>query len=386
MRRFKCATYVRSILPILVWLPAYNWRRSLSADTFAGIIIAVMHIPQGMAYGLLAGLSPSVGLYMAIYPALVYVLMGTSRHTSIGTLSISSIMTQRIVEAYTKPPNASGHTAEQVASALAFVCGLQMCAMHVLQAGMLTSLLSESLIKSFTMATAAHVIIAMVTDMFGLKIECAPPRFFALVYSAYRFAAGLPRTNVAALVTSLVCMAAMLLVEAYVRPLVRRYLHFNVPVELLAVCGGTFASYALDMHGRWQVELVGHIPLGLPMPKWPLASLFGHLMWDALGLTVICYALTMSIGEMLARQHGYEVRTNQELLAMGVGNMVGGCFSCLPMAGSISRSIVLEQAGGQTQLVGLVSAVLICFVLLWIGPVFELLPRVRIQGEERECI
>lgn len=246
--------------------------------------------------------------------------------------------------------------------------------MHVLHFGVLASLLSESLVSSFSLATSLHVLIAMLTEMFGVLIK--QPRYFAVVSSTYQFVAGLSQMNCAALVTSIICITAMMLLHVYVQPFVRRRLHFSLPIELMAVFGGTFASYLLDLRGRWHVRLVGTIQMGLPMPSLPLGSLVGPLMFDALPVTVVSFAMTMTIGNMLARKNGYKPHANQELLALGISNLVGSCFSCLPTGGSITRSLVLEQSGGQTQLVSLVSATLICCVLLWIGPALELLPRV----------
>lgn len=167
-----------SVVPALRWVPTYRVRDQLLGDVIAGITVAVMHIPQGMAYGLLAGVTPSSGLYMAVFPTLVYFAFGTSRHISVGTLSVVSVMTLKLVQTYATPVEAGAangadeatYTANQVVTAAAFACGLQMVVMSALRLGNLASLLSESLVNGFTTGAAVHVLASQLKDMFGVKI------------------------------------------------------------------------------------------------------------------------------------------------------------------------------------------------------------------------
>lgn len=181
-KNFSCLDLLLTVVPVLKWLPRYSVRDSLAGDVMAGITVAVMHIPQGMAYGLLAGVSPSAGLYMAVFPTLVYFFFGTSRHISVGTLSVISVMTLKLVQTYATGPIAADpgaattiptepeYTANEVVTACAFVCGIQMVLMSVLQLGNLASLLSESLVNGFTTGTAIHVLASQLKDMFGIRI------------------------------------------------------------------------------------------------------------------------------------------------------------------------------------------------------------------------
>lgn len=190
----------------------------------------------------------------------------------------------------------------------------------------------------------------------------------------------MPKTNLYALGTTISVILFMVIMNEVVKPRCIRFCRFPIPAELIAVIGGTVASYFIHLGAApYNVHLVGHIPLGLPVPRVPPATLVGDVALDALAITIVSYSVTMSMAKILAKKHNYEVRANQELLAMGLSNLFGGFFSCLPNGTSLSRSLIQEQTGGKTQLASVVSAALIVCVLLWIAPVFEVLPRVSLK-------
>lgn len=166
---FKNILY--DLCPVLRWLPAYQVHKDLTGDIISGITVAVMHIPQGMAYGLLAGVDPIVGLYMAFFPTLIYFLFGTSRHISMGTFAVISLMTSKIVATYSDPnhgtlsslpmnqtasevgvENGYTYTPFEVATAVTMMTGFYQLLMCVLRLGALSSLLSEALVNGFTTA------------------------------------------------------------------------------------------------------------------------------------------------------------------------------------------------------------------------------------------
>lgn len=163
----------------------------------------------------------------------------------------------------------------------------------------------------------------------------------------------------------------MVLNNECLKPRVAKLCRFPIPIELIAVIGGTLLSRFVDLG----VNLVGPIPTGLPSPKWPKLSLLGDVAMDALAIAIVSYSVLMSMAKTFAKKHGYEVRPNQELLANGLANLVGSVFSCMPTGCALARSVIQEQTGGKTQIASLVSANLILLVILFIGPVFEVLPR-----------
>jgi len=144
------------------------------------------------------------------------------------------------------------------------------------------------------------------------------------------------------------------------------------------VIGGTLISKWFNLQVDYKVNPVGTIPSGLPEPMLPRLDLVPKVAVDSIAIAIVTYSIIMSMGLTFAKKHGYEVRPNQELFAMGIGNMVGGCFSCIPMACSLSRSVIQDQTGGVSQIASLVSASLVVVTLMWIGPFFGSLPRVSL--------
>ncbi|EDW29504.1 GL22735 [Drosophila persimilis] len=195
------------VIPILQWLPKYSPRRDLAGDVIAGFTVAIMNIPHGMAYGILAGVSAGNGLYMAVFPVLVYLLLGTSKHISIGTFAVASMMTLKVVQTYatvdsTHPvaanltatadtlllangtaasltPPADVITNLEVVTSLALAVGIVNLLMAFLRLGTLASLLSDPLVNGFTTAAACHVVTAQLKDVLGIEVgsvQGAPSR------------------------------------------------------------------------------------------------------------------------------------------------------------------------------------------------------------------
>ncbi|KAH8270183.1 hypothetical protein KR018_005405, partial [Drosophila ironensis] len=387
------------IIPILQWLPQYSPRRDLVGDIIAGFTVAIMNIPHGMAYGLLAGVSAGNGLYMAVFPVLVYMFLGTSRHISIGTFAVASMMTLKVVETYatvderiehplvngTLPVLANGTSVPavdtithlQVVTSLALTVGIINLLMAFLRLGTLAALLSDPLVNGFTTAAACHVVTAQLKDVLGIKVN----RYigaFKIIYTVVDVIKGVPETNLVNFGFCLAVIVFMTICNECLKPLLSKRCRFPLPAELIMVIGGTLISKWFALKEEYQVNLVGNIPSGLPEPVLPRLDLVPKVAVDSIAIAIVTYSIIMSMGLTFAKKHGYEVRANQELFAMGIGNMVGGCFSCIPMACSLSRSVIQDQTGGVSQIASLVSASLVVVTLMWIGPFFSSLPRVSL--------
>nr|XP_057926306.1 solute carrier family 26 member 6, like isoform X4 [Doryrhamphus excisus] len=275
---------VLSTFPVLYWLPKYSvWDYGMS-DLIAGLSVGIMHLPQGMAYALLASLPPVFGLYTSLYPALVYFFFGTSRHISIGTFAVLSIMV--------------GSVTERLAPDI-----------HFLQ-------------SNGTNMTEVEVDIPA-------RDEC--------------------RVQVAAATTVLAG-----LIQIMAATLISNYGHLNI---------------------NYTVSVVGDIPSGLSSPSVPNVSLFGEVLGDAFALALVAYAISISLGKTFALKHGYKVDSNQELVALGLSNTLGGFFQCYAVCASMSRSLIQESTGGKTQMAGIASAVIVLVTILKLGPLFQELPK-----------
>ncbi|XP_043232167.1 prestin-like isoform X4 [Amphibalanus amphitrite] len=367
-------------LPILAWLPAYSIKNDLFGDIIAGVTVAIMHVPQGMAYALLARIPPIHGIYMAFFQCLLYVIFGTSRHVSVGTFAVTCIMTGKVVMEYSEPqPNAPNGTEQVlydpvlVATTVSMAVGIVELVMFALRIGALTVILSDMLVKGFTTGAAVHVLMSQVKSLFGLTLPryTGPGKliktFVAILRNAFS-------ANPAAMVISGTAISVLVFNNEYLKPKAAKRTKFPIPIELIVVVIGTVASYFGDLHGNYQVQVIGNVTTGLPKPTNPIFSLIPNILMDAVIIAIIAYSVSLSMAQLFAKKHEYVVDANQELIAYGVGNIASSFFACAPMAASLSRSLIMENVGGRTQASGIITSSILLVVLLWLGPLFQVLP------------
>lgn len=185
----------------------------------------------------------------------------------------------------------------------------------------------------------------------------------------------LPSANTTAIIISVICCIILIINNEVVKPWFSKRCKVPFPIELVAVTLGTVVAYYSDIHHTHNVSIVGFIPTGFPEPALPIFTLLPHIWLDIIVITMVSYTITMSMALIFARKLMYEVDSNQELLAMGLSNTMGSFFSCLPVTASLSRSMIQQTVGGKTQLASVVSSAILLTVLLWIGPMFQTLPR-----------
>lgn len=253
--------------------------------------------------------------------------------------------------------------------------------MWILRLGTLSTLLSEALVSGFTTGAACSVIVSQLKDMFGISVT-RRKGYFLISRTIIDICQQIEHTNIPTLIFCAIIIVFMMVCNEYLKPCVKKYSRFPIPAELIAVIGGTLASMQLQVSSRYNIKLIGDIPAGLPMPKVPCFKIIPDLFMESIAIAIVTYSVVMSLGLTFARKHGYEVRPNQELFAMGIGNIVCGFFSCIPLACSLSRSVIQEQTGGATQLTSLFSAFIIIIILFWAGPFFTNLPRVSNDAHE----
>ncbi|XP_028162890.1 prestin isoform X3 [Ostrinia furnacalis] len=380
-------------IPILRWLPKYDFKANLMGDLIAGATTAVMHIPQGMAYALLAEVPPIVGLYMAFFPVLVYVVFGTSPHVSMGTFAVACLMAGKVVTQYSThidPGSAMNATAglptstaemgvpiyspQEVLSIVCLAVGIFQVLMWIMRLGAVSTLLSETLVSGFTTAASFHVLASQLKDLFGLKLPKLPSNY-KVVYTVIEICKNITNVNVAAFVISFITCLVIALNNELLKPWLSKRCRVPMPIELIAIVVGTLVSRFADLKQVFGIGLIGSIPTGLPVPQVPPVELFPTIAIDAFTITMVTYTISMSMSLIFAAKEKYEVDANQELLALGASNVFGSFFSCAPMCASLSRSYIQYQAGSKTGITSVVSSLLILCVLLWVGPFFELLPR-----------
>lgn len=261
----------------------------------------------------------------------------------------------------------------EVATAVCLTVGLIQVSMSILRLGVIGVILSEHLVSGFTTAAAVHVLVSQVRNLLGLTI----PRFngpFKLLRTIGVIFMSLPSTNLAELLISFLTLTFMATYNHWLKSKVEKVLHFPFPIELCIIVVTTVTSYFGRFSDTFSVRILNHIPTGLPPPRIPPLAFLSHVIVDSLTIAVVSYAISLSLAKIFAHRHHYKISDNQELFAQGAANVFGSFFSCMPISASLSRSMLQESVGGKTQLASVISCVLLLFVLLWLGPLFQPLP------------
>uniref|UniRef100_A0A8C5VAV3 STAS domain-containing protein n=1 Tax=Microcebus murinus TaxID=30608 RepID=A0A8C5VAV3_MICMU len=337
----------------------------------------------GMAFALLTSVPPVFGLYTSFFPVLIYSLLGTGRHLSTGTFAVLSLMTGSAVERLVPEPlvgNLSGIEREQLdaqrvgaAAALAFVSGALMLGMFALQLGVLSTFLSEPVVKALTSGAALHVLVSQLPSLLGLSL----PRqigCFSLFKTLAAVLTALPRSSPAELTISALSLALLVPVkELNVR--FRDRLPTPIPGEVVMVLLASVLCFTSSLDTRYNVQIVGLLPGGFPQPLLPNLAEVPSILADSLPIALVTFAVSASLASIYADKYSYTVDSNQELLAHGVSNLISSLFSCFPNSATLATTSLLVDAGGNTQLAGLFSCMVVLSVLLWLGPFFYYLPK-----------
>uniref|UniRef100_A0A8C5TTM3 Solute carrier family 26 member 5 n=1 Tax=Malurus cyaneus samueli TaxID=2593467 RepID=A0A8C5TTM3_9PASS len=387
----KAKSHLYSFLPILKWLPRYPVKEYLLGDIISGISTGVMQLPQGLAYALLAAVPPVFGLYSSFYPVFLYTFFGTSKHISIGTFAVVSMMVGGVAvrevpdEMISLDYNSTNITdvleyysardtkRVQVAVALAFLSGLIQLCLGFLRFGFVAIYLTEPLVRGFTTAAAVHVFTSQLKYLFGIKTSrYSGP--LSVVYSIAAVLSKITTTNIAALIVGLTCIV-LLLIGKEINLRFKEKLPVPIPMEIIVVIIGTGVSAAMNLTESYKVDVVGSIPHGLRAPAIPEIQLIPAIFVDAVAIAIVGFSMAVSMAKIFALKHGYTIDGNQELIALGICNSVGSFFQTFSITCSMSRSLVQESTGGRTQIAGALSAVMVLLVIVAIGYLFEPLPQ-----------
>nr|XP_039254879.1 sulfate transporter-like isoform X2 [Styela clava] len=344
-RRLK--TFLRSIFPILIWLPKYDVKNNLLGDIAAGLTVGVVHIPQGLAYGLLATLPPIVGIYVSFFPVILYPIFGTSRHISMGTFAVISILISGVLD-------------QRVPASF---CGDHQSILNISSSNSTDSFLNES----------TTVICHKLYQARKVEVASALAVSVGLLQTYIDIFRNITTANWATIVISSVAIVFLVAGKEF-NSKYKKKLPLPIPWELGIVILATAASYFGQFEEGHKVVTVGEVPTGIS-PIVPGGADVVSLFFDAIPLAIVAFTVEISLCQIFATKHAYEVHSNQELLALGICNIFGAFFSCFPSAASLSRSVIYEEIGGKTQLGAYISSAVVLAVLLWIGPLFQPLPQ-----------
>lgn len=347
------------LLPAADWLSRYD-RGNLSHDVSAGVAVGAMLVPQSMAYALLAGLPPVAGLYASVIGPVLYSLLGSSRHLSVGPVATDSLLVHASVS-----PLAEPGTMQYLAAAalLALMAGAFQILFGLLRMGFLSHFMSGAVIGGFTTAAAIVISISQLKYLLGVSVPSSNSAFATLVAVGQR----LGQAHGPTLIIALTSMAALVLLRR-VAP------RFPAPLAVVLLAALSVNAWHLEAQG---VQVVGNIPAGLPTPQVPSLELplVQLLLPRALILALISYGESIAVAQTLAVRSNYRVRPNQELTALGTTNVLNSLVSGYFVTGSFSRSAVTHGVGGRTQLAGAVTGGTVLLAVLLLTPLFESLPQ-----------
>jgi SulP family sulfate permease len=351
---------IKKLIPILEWLPNYTTSR-FRGDFIAGITVGIILIPQGIAYALIAGLPPIYGLYAALVPQVMYAIFGSSRQVAIGPVAMDSLIVAAGVSTLALVGSDSYIA---IAILLALVVGAIQLLMGVFRLGFIVNFLSRPVISGFTSAAALIIGFNQFRNLFGVdfvrsnQIQEVAVDIWKNI-SSYNFN------------TTIIGLSAVIII------LVLRKINKKIPNALIVVILGILSvKYMGDIFK--DVAIIQDVPSGLPSFSVPEIDIdqIKELMPIALTLVLVGFLETISIGKSLeSKQDEYRIRPNQELIALGIANMVGSLFKAYPSTSSFSRSAINQESGGTTGVSALVSVGMVIVTLLFLTPVFYYLPK-----------
>jgi SulP family sulfate permease len=370
---------LKRYLPILVWLPRYD-RSRFTDDSIAAIIVAIMIIPQSLAYAMVAGLPPQAGLYAAMMGLSVYALFGTSNTLSVGPVAVLSLMT---AAALGKLSLGNTETYLLAAAVLALLSGVMLLVLGLLRLGFMANFISHPVVSAFI--TASAIIIACSQLRYLLGVEASGENLIELLHAVVM---ALPQTNIVTLLLGLAAIALILFCTIPLKAfLLKRQVNERLATSLsrsgpvVAALGMALIVwlFRLDESG---VELLGAVPAGLPDMTVPGISfeLLRSLWGSALLIAIIGFVESVSVAQVMAARRRERLNLDQELVGLGAANMASSFAGGFPVTGGFSRSVVNFQAGAATPLAGAFTALLIAIVALFFTPALYWLPRVSLAA------
>lgn len=348
----------KSGVPLPEWIRNYD-RSFLKSDISAGAIVAVMLVPQGMAYAMLAGLPPVIGLYAATFPLLAYALLGSSRQLAVGPVAMISLLVAAAVTPLAEPGSADYI---RLVALLTLIVGVVQLTLGLLRAGFLTNFVSHAVVSGFTSAGAIIIGLSQLKHMLGIKLESGHStiQLIAEVFG---------RINETHLPTLALGGVSAIIIFIFKKKWPR------LPAGLFVVIISTLVVYFLGLDMA-SVGIVGDVPGGLPRPIAPALELTAlrRLFPAAMVILFVGYMESVAVAQWIASREKYRVHPNREFAGLGAANLVAGIFSGYVVTGGFSRTAVNYQAGAKSPLASVVTAAIVIITLLFLTPLFHYLP------------
>ena len=351
---------MKTFIPILNWLPDYK-SEYLKDDFIAGVTVAVLLIPQGMAYALIAGLPPIYGLYAALTPQIIYAFLGTSRQLAVGPVAMDSLLVAAGLGALSI---VDSNQYIQMAILLALTIGAIQFLLGLLKMGFIVNFLSKPVISGFTSAAAIIICINQLKHILGISISQSNKIH---VFTSALMQSETP-INLHSLIIGIVSIILLILIKGW-----SSKIPSALVIVVIGICWVTFTHQIQP-----SVAIVGNIPDGLPNFSFPPLKweIIKELIPISLTIALVAFMEAISIAKSIQEKHKtYEINPNQELLALGASNMIGSFFQSYPTTGGFSRTAVNNEAGAKTGVAALISALIVAIILTFFTDWFYYLPK-----------
>ncbi|XP_052020123.1 testis anion transporter 1 isoform X1 [Apodemus sylvaticus] len=390
----KC---VLTVFPFLEWMCLYRFKDWLLGDLLAGLSVGLVQVPQGLTLSLLTRqLIPPLNVtYAAFCSSVIYVIFGSCHQMSIGPFFLVSAL---LINVLKERPFNNGHlilgtfvkddfsvptfyvnynrSLSMVASTT-FLTGIIQLSMGVLGMGFVATYLPEAATSAYLAAVALHIILAQMTCIFGIMVSFhAGPISF--VYNIINYCIALPKANSTSILLFLTAVVA-LRINKCIRISFNRY-PIEFPMELLLILGFSLLTSKISMATENSKMLINMIPYSFVFPETPEFGVLGRIVLQALSLSLVSSFLLISLGKKIANLHNYRVNSNQDLIAIGLCNLLSSFFRCCVFTGSMARTIIQDKSGGRQQFASLVGAGVMLLLMVKIGSFFHNLPNAVLAG------
>ena len=363
----------RMLVPFSDWIGEIRHADTLRADLIAGITVALVLVPQSMAYAQLAGLPPYIGLYASFIPVMIAAFWGSSRQLATGPVAVVSLMTAAalgpMVMGMDLLPEHRVAVYLSLAALLAIMVGIFQMLLGVLRLGVLVDFLSHPVVVGFTNGAAIIIATSQLSKLFGVTVEKSEHHY----ETVWRVVvAATTDTHVLTLIMGIAALAIMILMKKYLP---------KVPTVLTAVVITTVASWLFGFQAAGG-KVVGEIPVGLPGVSFPEFDLqvASKLVAAAITISLIGFMEAIAIAKAMAAQTRQRLDTNQELFGQGLSNITAGLFGAYPVSGSFSRSAVNIAAGARTGFSSVVTGSVVAITLLFLTPLLYHLPQATLAA------
>ena len=350
--------------PFFTWLKGYQ-ASTFRSDAFAGVTVAVVLIPQAMAYAMLAGMPPVYGLYAAAVTPLIGALWGSLRQLATGPIAIMSLLVLTTLTPLAEP---GSERFIELAFLLAFLVGILYMIVGLSKFGLVMHFISHSAVKGFTSAAAIIIIATQLPNFLGLSVsrhEYIFPRLLEIVKN-------LPDLHIPTAGMGLLVLVIIFLVQKFRKTL---------PAGLIAMVGATIVIIVFELHLKG-VAIIGKIPKGLPHPLVPSLNIeiISSLLGPAVVIALVSFAETYSVGKAISSQTKQKVDVNQEFIGQGLANLIGSFFQSYPVSGSFSRTAINFATGAKTGVSSVISSLSVVLALLFLTPLFTYIPKAALAA------